>query len=258
MLFYEDVKDIMKSVQGQYIWIIGASSGIGAATALALSKQGANLILSARRETELQAVRAKLAGANHQVLPFDVSSYEETTTAFKTIKRLDRVIFLAAIYDPSAAGRVDIAFIQKSLQVNLAGVYHMLDVITPFFETQGHGQINLCGSVAGYFGLPNAQPYSSTKAAITNLAESLYVEYQAKNIDVKLISPGFVETPMTDKNNFDMPMMITVESAAQAIIKGIVAKPFEIHFPKKFTLLVKFLRLLPYSLAFAISKKALK
>jgi short-subunit dehydrogenase len=255
MLFYKEIKDLIKSVQGQYIWVIGASSGIGAATAVALSQQGANLILSARREQELNVVRAQLIGANHQVLAVDVSDHAQTVEAFKKIKRLDRIIFLAAVYDPSVKGRADIQFIQKSLQVNLGGVYNVLDVVTPFFETQGYGQINLCGSVAGYFGLPNGQPYSSTKAAIINLAESLYVEYQSKNIDVKLISPGFVKTAMTAKNEFEMPMMIEVEEAAKEIVAGITASSFEIHFPKKFTWLVKLLRLLPYCLSFKLSKK---
>jgi NADP-dependent 3-hydroxy acid dehydrogenase YdfG len=133
MLFYADNKELMQSVQGQYIWIIGASSGIGAATAKALSERGANLILSARRESQLKEVRAQLKGANHQVLAFDVSDHQQTVAAFQSVKRLDRVIFLAAVYDPSAAGRADIRFIHKSLQVNLGGVYNMLAVVTPFF-----------------------------------------------------------------------------------------------------------------------------
>jgi len=255
MFFYEEVGAIMKDVQGQYIWIIGASSGIGAALAIALSQQGANVILSARRPSQLDEVRAKLTGANHQVLAFDISDHTQTSHVFKSIHRLDRVIFMAAVYDPSAKGRTDIAFIQRSLQVNLGGVYNMLDVVTPFFEAQGYGQISLCGSVAGYFGLPNGQPYSSTKAAIINLAESLYVEYKKKNIDVKLISPGFVKTPMTDKNDFEMPMVVSVEEAAAAIVKGITSNAFEIHFPKKFTFLIKLLRILPYRIAFQLNKK---
>ncbi|HSR01519.1 MAG TPA: SDR family NAD(P)-dependent oxidoreductase [Methylophilaceae bacterium] len=255
MLFYEDVETLMKNLHGQYIWIIGASSGIGAATARTLSQAGANIILSARRESELDEVRKSLVGANHQVLGFDVSDITETQQAFKTIKRLDRVLFFAAIYDPTEKGRSDTAFIHKSLQVNIGGVYNLLNVVLPFFEAQGYGQINLCGSVAGYFGLPNSQPYASTKAAIRNLAESLYVEYQGKNIDIKLISPGFVRTPMTDKNNFEMPMMIEVEEAAQYIAKGITSSNFEIHFPKKFTWIVKLLRLMPYCLSFRLSKR---
>jgi len=258
MFFFEEVKTIMKNIHGQYVWIIGASSGIGAELAIALSQQGANVILSARRESELQLVHAKLTGANHQVLAFDISDHAQTVTAFQGIKRLDRVIYMAAVYDPSEKGRTDVAFIQKSLQVNLGGVYNMLDVAAPFFTSQGHGQIALCGSVAGYFGLPNAQPYASTKAAITNLAESLYIEFQPNNIDVKLISPGFVSTPMTNKNDFEMPMLVTAETAAQSIVKGLTSNAFEIHFPKRFTLLIKLLRLLPYWLAFKISGKLIK
>ena len=257
MLFYEDVKTLMRNVHGQYIWIIGASSGIGAATARTLSQAGANIILSARRESELNEVRESLVGANHQTLAFDVSNYTDTEHAFKTIKRLDRVLFFAAVYDPSDNGRSDITFIHKSLQVNIGGVYNMLNVVLPFFESQGHGQVSLCGSVAGYFGLPNSQPYASTKAAISNLAESLHVEYQDKNIDVKLISPGFVRTPMTNKNDFQMPMMIEVEEAAQYITKGITSSNFEIHFPKRFTCFVKLLRSLPYCLSFRLTKKLL-
>jgi short-subunit dehydrogenase len=257
MLFYEDVETLMKNIHGQYIWIIGASSGIGAATARVLSEAGANIILSARRESELDEVRESLVGANHQTLAFDVSDYTETKQAFKSIKRLDRVLFFAAVYDPTEKGRTDIAFIQKSLQVNIGGVFNMLNVVLPFFESQGYGQVNLCGSVAGYFGLPNSQPYASTKAAITNLAESLYVEYKPKNIDIKLISPGFVRTPMTNKNNFEMPMMIEVEEAARYITNGITSSNFEIHFPKRFTCFVKLLRTLPYCLSFKLSKKLL-
>lgn len=255
MFFDAGNKELMQSLQGQYVWMIGASSGIGAATAIALSQHGANLILSARRESQLKEVMSQLKGENHQLLAFDVSDHQQTVDAFQSIKRLDRVIFLAAVYDPSAAGRADIHFIHKSLQVNLGGVYNMLDVVTPFFETQGHGQINLCGSVAGYFGLPNAQPYSSTKAAIINLAETLYVEYQPKNIDIKLISPGFVRTEMTEMNTFDMPMMIEVDEAAQHIVAGITATNFEIHFPKKFTVIMKLFRSLPYCLSFKLSQK---
>jgi short-subunit dehydrogenase len=258
MFFYEEVSSIMKDLHGQYVWVIGASSGIGAELASALSHQGANVILSARRESTLQEVRAELIGVNHQILPFDASDYQQTKEAFKSIKRLDRVIFLAAIYDPSTKGRADIEFIQQSLQVNVGGIYNMLDIVLPFFETQGYGQITLCGSVAGYFGLPNSQPYASTKAAIINLAESLYVECQPKNIDVKLISPGFVKTPMTDKNDFEMPMMIGAEEAAQSIITGLKANAFEIHFPKKLTLFLKLLRLLPYWLSFKVSSKLIK
>lgn len=258
MFFYEDVNTMMKDVHGQYIWIVGASSGIGAALAIALSRQGANVILSARRKSELQAVYSQLAGGNHQLLPFDISNHQQTVDAIKTIKRLDRVILMAAVYEPATNGRADIQFIQQSLQVNIGGVYNMLDVLMPFFESQGYGQLSLCGSVAGYFGLPNSQPYASTKAAVINLAESLYSEYKPKNIDIKLINPGFVSTPLTEKNDFKMPMMITAEEAAKDIVAGLTSSQFEIHFPKRFTFILKFMRILPYWLFFKVSSRFTK
>jgi short-subunit dehydrogenase len=258
MFFYEDVNTMMKDVHGQYIWVVGASSGIGAALAIALSRQGANVILSARRTSELQAVYTQLAGGNHQLLAFDISNHQQTVDALKKIKRVDRVILMAAVYEPATNGRADIQFIQQSLQVNIGGVYNMLDVLMPFFEMQGYGQLSLCGSVAGYVGLPNSQPYASTKAAIINLAESLYVEYKPKNIDIKLISPGFVSTPLTEKNDFEMPMIISADEAANAIVAGLKSSRFEIHFPKRFTLMIKLLRVLPYWLCFKVSSRLTK
>lgn len=258
MFFYEDVNTIMKDVHGQYIWVVGASSGIGAALAIALSRQGANVILSARRKSELQAVYMQLAGVNHQILAFDISNHQQTVDAFNTIKRLDRVILMAAVYEPATKGKPDIQFIQQSLQVNIGGVYNMLDVLMPFFEAQGYGQLSLCGSVAGYFGLPNSQPYASTKAAVINLAESLHAEYMPKNIDIKLINPGFVSTPLTEKNDFEMPMIISAEDAAKSIISGLTSTQFEIHFPKKFTYILKLIRILPYWLFFKVSSRFTK
>lgn len=247
----------MQQLNGQTIWIIGASSGIGAQLAIDLSKQGCQLIISARREEALQSVLSQMAPGNHRILAYDAADYMQTVQVFSSIKQLDRVIFMAAIYDPSKKGRTDINMIQKSIRVNLEGVFNMLTLVRPLFEEQRRGQIVLCGSVAGYIGLPNSQPYAATKAAIINLAESLYTECKPKGVDVKLISPGFVRTPLTDKNQFDMPMMIEVEEASAAIVKGLTSKPFEIHFPKKFTYLLKLIRLLPYWLMFNINNRML-
>ena len=120
-------------------------------------------------------------------------------------------------------------------------------------QQQNEGQFILCASVAGYRGLPNGQPYSATKAGIINFAESLRAEQT--NLDIKVINSGFVRTPMTDKNQFNMPMMIEPEQAAQAIFSGMKSKKFEIHFPKKFSLFMKLLRLMPASLYFKIAQK---
>lgn len=244
---------MMDTLNGKHIWIIGASSGIGCALAHELSNQGAHLILSARREDMLKKLNQKL-GDKHTVLPLDVADLKSLSTTIKKIKILDSVIFLAAIYAPHDKQPKDIDFIHKMMNINLGGVFNTVHTVLPFLQKQGFGQIVLCGSVAGYRGLPYGQPYCATKAAIINYAESLYTELKPENIDVKVINPGFVKTPLTDKNNFPMPMMISAETAAKAIAKGLVSKSFEIHFPKKFTFIMKFLRILPNVLYFKIGE----
>lgn len=243
--------------RGEHIWIIGASSGIGEALARELSGQGAVLILSARSEADLQSLNADLGGGHH-VLPLDVSDSEAVAQAVQQIAGqvpcLDRTIFLAAIYKPADIAARDVAFTRQLIEVNLLGALYVTYALLPLYEKQGGGQIALCGSVAGYVGLPGGQPYSASKAAITNFAESLYAEMQGP-IDVKLISPGFVRTRMTDKNNFPMPMRIEPPQAAKAIAKGLKGKAFEIHFPKAFTFGMKLLRLLPYPLVLYVTQK---
>ena len=144
------------------------------------------------------------------------------------------------------------------VDINVNGALNTIDAVYPQMRRSGKGQIVLCGSVAGYAGLPNSQPYSLTKAAIINLAQTLKTEAQRYNVDVKLISPGFVRTPLTDKNDFQMPMIVEPEYAAKTIADGLSAKAFEIHFPKKFTWIVKILSLLPYGLYFPITRKIMR
>jgi short-subunit dehydrogenase len=244
----------MELYEGEHVWIIGASSGVGEALAVELASQGARLILSARRAEQLNELNQRLGG-QHQVLPLDVGDATELIDAAADIPKLDRVVFMAAIYSPHSETPKDIEFIHDMIRVNLGGAFNTVNAVLPLFEKQGAGQIALCGSVAGYRGLPTGQPYCATKAAIINYAESLKVELESKNIDVKLISPGFVRTPLTDKNEFPMPMMIEADEAAKALAKGMRARAFEIHFPKKFTFIMKFLRILPAPLYFMVSRK---
>ncbi len=241
----------------EHIWIIGCSSGIGEALARELVDQGATLILSARRQEELENLNRELGG-QHLVMPLDVADHEAVKLTAETIAtqvpKLDRVIFMAAIYNPGTVDKMDIEFAKKLVEVNLLGGIYTSYATLPLFEKQKGGQLVLCGSVAGYTGLPGGQPYSSTKAAIINYAESLYAEAN-EGIDIKVINPGFVRTRITDKNNFHMPMRIEPPQAAKAIAKGLKARAFEIHFPKGFTLMTKFLRLLPYPLTLWITRK---
>ena len=244
-----------QSYQDQIIWIIGASSGIGEALAHELASRGAVLALSARNKEALEKLRDSLGNQKHKVFELDVSDAElvsRTVNAIgDTFSRIDSVIFLAAGYSPMKLEEFDLSITRQIVNVNLLGAFHIVSAILPILKGQSQGQIALCGSVAGYFGLPGGQPYSATKAGIINLAESLHAELP-KAIDVKLINPGFVRTKLTDKNNFKMPMIIEPEKAAIAIADGLLKKQFEIHFPKRFTYLLKFLRHLPYWLMLKI------
>lgn len=243
----------MKPYIGKNIWIIGASSGIGACLARELADQGAHVILSARSEDKLNAINDSLGGA-HTVLPLDIGNAQGVVQASKMFEKLDNVIFMAALYAPHSPKTKDIAFIHDMIRVNLGGAFNVVNAVRPIFEKQGFGQIVLCGSVAGYRGLPYGQPYCATKAAIINYAESLKIELEDQNIDVKVINPGFVRTPLTDKNDFEMPMIIEPEEAARVIARELQTGRFEIHFPKKFTYIMKLINVLPRWLYFPLSR----
>lgn len=242
--------------QGEIVWIIGASSGIGAALAQQLATRGAVLALSARRKEALAALRATL-GEQHRVFACDVADADTTLRTAMAVQaafgRIDRIVFLAAAYTPMRLDALDPAVTKAIIDVNLTGAFTMVQAAMKIFAAQpSRGQLALCGSVAGYTGLPGGQPYSATKAAIINLAESLQAEQPP--FDVKLICPGFVRTPLTAKNSFAMPMIISPEAAATAIADGLRQNRFEIHFPKRFTILLKLLRLLPYALALRLTR----
>ena len=248
----------MKTFNQERLWIIGASSGIGAALAQELDRRGANLVLSARSADKLELLNSELSG-NHLVLPLDIrdegAMAEVVMAAFDG--PVDRIVFLAAAYEPMWLKSADLETTQSIFHTNLFGLMNFLRHSLPALEQQGRGQIAVCGSVAGYVGLPKGQPYSATKAATQSIVESLKSE-APDFLDIKLISPGFVKTPMTNKNDFKMPMVIEPKEAAVAIVDGLKRKSFEIHFPKKFTLFLKFLRLLPYGLSFKLINRLLK
>jgi short-subunit dehydrogenase len=249
----------MAHFQGKHIWIIGASSGIGEALSRCLASRGAILALSARKSEALNRLNRELNNA-HLSLPLDVTDQNELIEARKFLEeqwgKIDSVILLSAMYEPMTFSTLDIPVVRHIIETNLLAAFYAVSATLPFLKQQGYGQLVLCGSIAGYSGLPNGQPYSATKAAIINLAESLRAEtLDFPAIDIKLINPGFVKTPMTDKNSFSMPMIITPEEAAEAIASGLQSKAFEIHFPKRFTRIMKLLRHLPYWLYFCIMRR---
>lgn len=245
-----------RAYQNEVVWIIGASSGIGKALAVELANAGARVILSARRKEALDQLKSELPGSP-MVFPLDVTDSDMVTRTAQAIRaavgRLDRVIFMSAVYTPMELDALDITITKHMLDVNLGGAFHTVHAVLPILLEQKGGQLALCASVAGYVGLPGGQPYSATKAGLINLCESLYAEH-ARTLDVKLISPGFVRTALTDKNDFAMPMILTPEAAAKAIARGLLSKRFEIHFPWKMTFFLKLLQQLPYRLSLAMTR----
>jgi short-subunit dehydrogenase len=244
------------------VWIIGASSGIGAALAEKLHGLNARVALSARRADKLDALAARLdgnGGTRTLALPLDITAVETIQSAeTKLIEAwggYDLVVFMAGDYTAMRAWELDLKVAQQMIDINWGGFLNGLSVVIPRLLAAKQGGIALVSSVAGYRGLPKSLVYGPSKAAIINLAESLYIDLKDKGLDVYVINPGFVKTPMTDQNDFEMPALISAEDAADEIIKGLSKGEFEIHFPKRFTNTLKALQLLPYSLYFAAIKR---
>jgi short-subunit dehydrogenase len=231
------------------IWIIGAGSGIGKSMAIKLAQQGHRLLLSGRRLEQLHETQLE-CGSFAEVFPMDASSQSDWKNSYQLIKSKygvpDSIIMMAGTYDPMSVDKIDYSTADKTVQINLMSSLYMLATVASDMKLRGAGQIVFCGSVAGYRGLPNAQPYSCTKAALINLAETARLDLSGDGIDVKIINPGFVKTDMTDKNSFTMPMIISSDMAAEKIVKQLFnPSAFEIRTHGFFTLMMKFIRLLP-------------
>jgi short-subunit dehydrogenase len=244
------------------VWIVGASTGIGAALAEKLHALKAKVAVSARSEDKLKALVAKLGGSRAMALPLDITKVETIKSAEEELVATwggyDLVIFMAGDYTAMRAWELDLKVAKQMVTINWEGFLNGLSIVIPRFMQAKSGGIALVSSVAGYRGLPKSLVYGPTKAALINLAETLYIDLKDKGLDVYVICPGFVKTPMTDKNDFEMPYLITPEEAADEIIKGFGKGEFEIHFPKTFTRMLKTLRHLPYSLYFPAVKKSTK
>jgi NAD(P)-dependent dehydrogenase (short-subunit alcohol dehydrogenase family) len=238
--------------RGKTAWIVGASSGIGRAVALALLARGALVAISARRHEALETMATQHAGAA-TVLPLDVGDPAAVRQACAQVAArgtIDFVLFCAATYRPLRAADFSLDTMIAHQQVNYVGALNLLDAVLPDLLAQGSGHLALVASVAGYRGLPKSLAYGPTKAALANLAEVLYLDLQPRGIGVSVIQPGFVDTPLTAHNEFEMPGLITPEQAAEAMLAGWARGAFEIDFPRRFTAWMKLLRVLPYRLYF--------
>ncbi|OYW38358.1 MAG: short-chain dehydrogenase [Hydrogenophilales bacterium 12-61-10] len=238
--------------RGQRVWLIGASSGIGEATARLLMARGARVALTSRSRDTLD----KLADGNARVVPADVTDRASLAAAFDSIRAefgdIDVAILNAGTHQPVRAWELEAEAAEKLVQVNLVGAMNASALLAPYFAQRGSGRMAITASVAGYGGLPSGLVYGATKAALINFAETLYLDLAPKGVAVHLINPGFVKTPLTDLNDFKMPALIEADEAAREILAGIEAGAFEIHFPKRFTRVLKLLNLLPYRAYFPL------
>lgn len=236
-------------------WITGASSGIGRAIARELSAQGVKVAASARSADALEGIGAKVFP-----YPVDVTDRRALDDVARRIETelgpIDLAIFAAGTYSPVAADKIAPEVFAKTMETNYMGVVNGLAATLPSMQTRRRGHLSWIASVAGYRGLPKAAAYGPSKAALINLAESLKPELKRDNIAVSIINPGFVDTPMTEQNDFKMPFLMTPDEAARATITGLRAGRFEIAYPRRFVAILKLARLLPYSLYFYLIDRA--
>jgi NADP-dependent 3-hydroxy acid dehydrogenase YdfG len=250
------------SFVNQRVWVIGASSGIGEACSKALMRAGAKVALSSRRTERLNTLAQTSEKGFSLVLPLDVTDQEQLATAYQQIIStwggLDLMLFVSGVYTPLRADNFDIDIAQKTIDANLLGPMRAVGLVLPDMLKNRAGHIAIVGSVAGYSGLPKALAYGPSKAGIINFCETLYYDLLPQGVSVHMISPGFVATEATAQNDFEMPALITADEAAKEILEGIQAGKFDIHFPKRFSGFLKFLRILPYPLYFWIIRRFVK
>ena len=220
------------------IWITGASSGIGKALAIKFAKEGWKVAISARRENLLN----EIAKTYNDIFPYplDVTDSKKCELVVNSIKErfknVDISVFSTGIHDPKSEKSLDLNKVRQIMEVNFFGTINSVNAVYKYYKERKSGQISIVSSVAGYRGLPAGGAYCASKSALTSFTESLNFDMKRNNVRVSLISPGFIKTPMTDQNDFPMPMIKTPEFAAEEIYNGLVKKnAFEIHFPKSFT-----------------------
>jgi NADP-dependent 3-hydroxy acid dehydrogenase YdfG len=247
---------------GKRVWIIGASSGIGEACAQALIKAGAKVALSSRRVERLNTLAALGNTEQSLVLPLDVTDDAQLKNSYQLILKtwggIDLLLFVSGVYVPLRADNFDIGTAEQTIDANLLGPMRAVALVLPEMLKVHAGHIAIVGSVAGYSGLPKALAYGPSKAAIINFCETLYYDLLPQGVSVHMISPGFVATEATAQNDFEMPALISAQEAAAEILSGIEKGEFDIHFPKRFSRFLKFLRILPYPIYFWIVRRFVK
>jgi len=250
---------------GQVVWVTGASTGIGRGVALELARAGARLGLTARSVDKLKVLASEIEALGGQVCvaPGDVTDLERMHEAAGEVESalgpIDVLFSCAGIAYYSKPEDFSAEGSAKIMRVNYEGMLHCIEATLPKMLERGEGYIVGVSSLTAYRGLPTAPAYCASKAATTSFLESLRFDVEPKSIDVTIVSPGFVGTPMTEQNDFEMPFLMEVDDAARIIVKGLRKRKKEIHFPKALSVPLKILRALPYPIyEFLIKRKVVK
>ena len=242
------------------VWITGGGTGIGRELALTYARRGAQVWISGRRAEVLAQVVAEAESLQGQVsaVVLDVTDAQACAEAWRQVSdaagKLNRIILNAGDHREMPAVEFNQQTVEHLMNVNFYGVTRLIEQILPDLRVQG-GQLAVVASLAGYRGLPLAAAYGASKAALINLTEALRVELDDGPVDLRLINPGFVRTPLTDRNQFEMPSLIDADEAAKRIVKGLDGTAFEIRFPTLFAGTLRALSMLPYRLYFALIKR---
>jgi short-subunit dehydrogenase len=243
------------------VWITGASTGIGRELAIAMAKAGWTVAATARSADKLVELEQESNGWKGRIhaFPADVTDAARMVSAVDAIEasagKIALAIFNAGNYWPASGDRLDVKKFADTYALNIMGHVNGLAPVVEKFKSRGKGHIMMVASVSGYSGLPTAAAYGASKAAVINMCEALKFDFDAMNIRIQLVNPGFIETPLTEKNAFPMPALMPVAKAVERIMAGIAHGGFELTFPRRFTFTLKFMRLLPYFLYFPLMKR---
>ncbi len=248
--------------RAKLVWITGGGKGIGRELAQHYAQQGWTVAVSARTEADLQLLAEELPAGQIKIFPLDVTDQEAVASTVHQIEHelggIDLAILNAGTHTPTPAESFAIDPFRHLVETNLMGVVNSLAPLLEIFRKRSSGQIAVVASLAGYRGLPGAAAYGATKAALINMCESLRPDLEQSGVRLSVINPGFVETPLTAKNDFPMPFLMSAQSAARRIAEGLKTGIFEITFPTRFAFLMKLLRILPDRLFFLLSRRMVR
>jgi short-subunit dehydrogenase len=237
------------------VWITGASAGIGRALALRFARAGFRVAASARSGEALAELAAQ-SGGRIEAVPLDVTDGAAMRAAAAGLAPIALAVLNAGTHEPMGAADFSAERLKRLFDVNVLGVAHGVEAALPDMLARRSGKLAIVASVAGYGGLPTAVAYGATKAALINMAEALKLELEGTGVAVALVCPGFVDTPLTAKNDFPMPFLMPAEKAAERMFAGLLKDAFEITFPRRFAWMMKAINLLPYALYFPLVRRA--